>query len=500
MNGPLVVFVCAGTPATGAGHLSRCLALAEIYRKGGWRVEFVVPDDAFAHLFAEDNAWHVAAPDETINALRTIASEGCDLLIIDDYARDEVFESDCRDFARRIISFDDQTGRRHSCDIIVDAAASSAVSYRDLVGGYALVLAGPKYALIRPGILKHRPTAIAARRARKVADVLVSFGATDPSGLTLETIDAIADSLPDGVTITAALSSRAPAIDAVRSRTSARIRLRVDADMGEVIATADLAIGAGGVGAFERAALGLPTVIVTAAQNQRGVVHLLVEASAALDGGTPGPGFAERIKRELAKLLENEGERDRIAEAAAALIDGRAAERIRLDSAACAATSSGAEVRLRAAEFADEDWLLRLQHEPSTRRFARNPQPPSPEQHARWLAATLEQGSSSLAIIEFEGEAAGMIRLDRSGPFVPTMPRYEISIAVSAAFHGRRIGSAALRLIRDQNPLAVFDAFILPENDRSLRMFRKAGYIDIGNGYYRSDPPRMGRPEDQHAV
>src|SRR6476661_2523957 len=177
MNEPLIVFVCAGTPATGAGHLSRCLALAEIYRKGGCRVEFVVPDDAFAHLFAADNAWRVAAPEETISVLRTIASQGCDLLIIDDYARDEAFESDCRDFARRIIAFDDQPGRAHSCDIIIDAAAPNAASYVNFIGGHALVLAGPKYALIRPDILKHRNSAIEARRDRAVRNILISFGA-----------------------------------------------------------------------------------------------------------------------------------------------------------------------------------------------------------------------------------------------------------------------------------------------------------------------------------
>jgi UDP-2,4-diacetamido-2,4,6-trideoxy-beta-L-altropyranose hydrolase len=150
-------------------------------------------------------------------------------------------------------------------------------------------------------------------------------------------------------------------------------------------------------------------------------------------------------------------------------------------------------VRLRAAEAADADWLLLLQHEPATRRFARTPEPPSREQHVRWLAAIFEERSSVLAIVETNGVPSGMIRLDRSEFFSDEHPRYEVSIAISDAFHGRGIGSAALRLIGALYPGAILDAFVLPENQVSLRMFLSAGYIDVGNGFYRSIPrkPRL---------
>jgi UDP-2,4-diacetamido-2,4,6-trideoxy-beta-L-altropyranose hydrolase len=496
MNGPLVVFVCAGTPTAGAGHLSRCLALADVYRRAGWRVELVVPDEEFAGLFATDCSWHVATPAKTVGVIKAIAPEGCDLLIVDDYVHDEIFESDCMDIARRIVAFDDQTGRRHRCDMLIDASASDPSGYHGLVESSTRILFGPKYALIRAGILEHRLAAIAARRARKVANVLVSFGATDPSGLTLKTIDAIAATLSEGITITAALSSRAPAIDAVRSRASPRIRLLVDASMGEVLAAADLAVGAGGVGAFERAALGLPGIVVTTAENQRGVARLLVEAGASLDGGVPDEDFAARVVRQLVALAGDADLRTGMSSASAAVVDGRAADRIHLASAAGTRTSAGDEVFLRAAEPEDADWLLALQREPATRRFARNPAPPSREQHVRWLAAVFERDSCKLAIIESNGAPVGMIRLDRSESTTEVQLQYEVSIAISAAFHGRGIGSAALRLIRVLYPGVIFNAFVFPENETSLRMFVRAGYVASGNGNYRNVPrhPRAQEP------
>jgi UDP-2,4-diacetamido-2,4,6-trideoxy-beta-L-altropyranose hydrolase len=488
MNRPLVVFVCAGTPATGAGHLSRCLALAEIYRKEGWRVEFIVPDDAFAHLFAADNAWHVAATDVTITVLRTVASEGCDLLIIDDYARDEVFESGCRDLARRIVAFDDQTGRRHTCDIVIDAAASDAAIYRDFVGGSALVLTGPKYALIRADILKHRKSALEARHDRAVHNILISFGATDPAGLTLRILDAVAGRCSKETKITVALSSRGRDLGAIRARLSPRIHLLVDADMGAAIAASDLAVGAASVGAFERAAMGLPGIAVTAADNQRGVARLLVEAGASLDGGKPDPGFESRIVRQLEMLTADVSLRNAMAMASASLIDGRAASRIQIACAGSTQTPAGAKVRLRAAEFEDAAWLFDLQQEPATRRFARNPAPPTVGEHRRWLSAALTHDSTILAIVEVDGVAAGTIRLDTSGLTAAEPSRYEITIAVSTRFHGCGVGSAALRLTREMHPGATFDAYVLPENAASLRLFMRAGYIDAGNGFYRSVP------------
>ncbi|MBA2397607.1 MAG: UDP-2,4-diacetamido-2,4,6-trideoxy-beta-L-altropyranose hydrolase, partial [Bradyrhizobium sp.] len=321
--------------------------------------------------------------------------------------------------------------------------------------------------------------------------------ATDPAGLTLKLIEAVGKAFSERITITIALSSRARDIEAIRSRIvgSHRIRLLIDADMGEVIAASDVAVGAGGVGAFERAALGLPGVVVTAVENQRGISRLLTDAKASLDGGEPDQDFVPRVIQQLAILINDAALRREMSAAAALLVDGRAASRIHFACATPIEVSVGTQVRLRAAEPADADWLLLLQHEPATRRFARDPEPPSLEPHLCWLAAVFEERSSILAIVETNGVPSGMIRLDRSEFFSDEHPRYEVSIAISTAFHGRGIGPAGLRLISALYPGAILDAFVLPENEASLRMFLRAGYIDVGNGFYRNIPRKPRLPE-----
>ena len=142
---------------------------------------------------------------------------GADVLVVDHYGRDASFERACRAWARHILAFDDATGRDHDCDLLLDAAADDPARYRDHVPAHARVLCGPAFATVRRSFLDRRSAALARRDGRPVGNILLSFGATDPSNATCRVIDALGDAVGDAV-MTVVLSSRAPHIDEVRRR------------------------------------------------------------------------------------------------------------------------------------------------------------------------------------------------------------------------------------------------------------------------------------------
>ena len=115
-----------------------------------------------------------------------------------------------------------------------------------------------------------------------------------------------------------------------------------------------------------------------------------------------------------------------MAEAAGSLLDGRARQRLLTELAGEARTRDGSSVRLRLAGTSDEQWLLRLQQVPQTRRYARNPSVPTAEEHARWMARTLVDQDTFLLLIEADGECIGSLRLDRLND---ENPSFEVSIA-----------------------------------------------------------------------
>jgi RimJ/RimL family protein N-acetyltransferase len=321
-----------------------------------------------------------------------------------------------------------------------------------------------------------------------VRNILVSLGATDPMNATCQVIDVLEPLLGD-VDMTVVLSSRAPHLAEVQRRAQGAIGLMTDvADMARLMTEADLSIGAAGSSAYERAALGLPTAMVTLADNQRGICRLLAETGAASDAGQIDSDFSDRLRTIINALMADASSRTDMAKAASSLVDGRGAQRVLLAMVGDTTGRDGGCVRLRLADASDEDWLLDLQREPGTRRHARNPAAPSAQEHAIWMRRVLADPNVELMLVEADAASAGMVRLDRLPGGGQGVARYEVSIAIQAAHQNKGVASAALRLVRSLKPAAVLEAEILPANAASIELFRRAGFTHIAGNRYRNDP------------
>jgi UDP-2,4-diacetamido-2,4,6-trideoxy-beta-L-altropyranose hydrolase len=142
---PRALFCCNASAATGAGHVSRCLALAEELNAAGWVVNFAVGADTLSIMprLADGGLLIAEAPEfgsHEPDALHRQFPGGVDLLVVDDYSRDVAFEQACRAFARRILVIDDGTGRKHDCDVLLDSGATEAARYSGLVPEHASML------------------------------------------------------------------------------------------------------------------------------------------------------------------------------------------------------------------------------------------------------------------------------------------------------------------------------------------------------------------------
>jgi UDP-2,4-diacetamido-2,4,6-trideoxy-beta-L-altropyranose hydrolase len=75
--------------------------------------------------------------------------------------------------------------------------------------------------------------------------------------------------------------------------------------MAELMAQADLALGAGGATTWERLCLGLPSLVVTIAENQRPFTENLHQDKYLNYLGTKDSLSVEKIQIELKQSLEN---------------------------------------------------------------------------------------------------------------------------------------------------------------------------------------------------
>lgn len=274
-------------------------------------------------------------PIDDSDAVRRNWPDGIDLLIIDSYALDATFERQCRGWATRILVVDDLADRDHEADFLLDQTyGRRADDYRARVPTGCTLLLGSEFALLRDAFGDARESTLCNRVERtSVGRILVATGSTDPDNHTQLALEAISQSGLDAA-VDIILSSSAPHIANIRASLGAagrRVALHVDVSaetLAGLIGQADIAIGAGGAAAWERCCLGLPTLALMTAENQRTVIAQLATAGALRDLGDAASVTAEQLADALRELANDSAARRAMAARANQLCDGHGARRV----------------------------------------------------------------------------------------------------------------------------------------------------------------------------
>jgi UDP-2,4-diacetamido-2,4,6-trideoxy-beta-L-altropyranose hydrolase len=430
------------------------------------------------------------AEDTADAAARLALFKDADLIVVDDYDIDRDGESALKATGARLVAFEDRPIRTHAADILLDPTPGRTKEfYGTFVPAACTLLLGPDYALLRDEFRAARLGGQAAH-ARQKPSVLVSMGGTDPNNATAGIMDRLI-TLAASFDLVVVLGRHAPHHDDIAGRITrwkGSARLAIDPEsMAGLLTTVDLAIGAPGVSASERACMGLPQILVHTADNQTDIAAALACEGAAVDLGPIERLPAERLAQQVQVLLQDTGQRTAMSNAARTLFDGDGSARVAAILSSGAVARDGTPILLRRLKLADEGITYAWQCDSQTRKFARNAQIPAREEHAEWIARRVADVEAVSEILLCRGVPAGIVRLDKrlSGQF-------EVSIVIAPAFRQMGIGYAALSLVRNLRPKALLLAHILPENIASQSLFERAGYIEQGEGNWLCGPQSAG--------
>ena len=325
MTGPRILFVANAGPEVGGGHVMRSLTLARALEAQGASYAFVGPPAVSELLdaFSPDSA-RIAAEDLAAAAVR----EAFDAIVFDHYGLSEPDHAAMAQ-GRPVLVIDDLANRPLGADIVVDAGPDRrAEDYLGLTPEAARLLLGPTFASVRPEFAALRGPAL-AWRGEPVQRVLVSMGLTDLGGITGRVVERIRPRLRDegiDVVLGAAAPSR-PALAKI-ARRDPRLMLHVDTPhMARLTAEADIGVGAPGSSTWERCVLGLPSVTVVLAENQRPAARALAEAGAAYVVDAAHPDFDAEFDRAFLKLFRDTEARRGLAARSAEICDGLGAGR-----------------------------------------------------------------------------------------------------------------------------------------------------------------------------
>lgn len=328
MSARRLVLAAEASAGAGLGHFVRCCALGDAAARRGWEVAVVLRPDAleWARAQVRSRGWALVSgelePEELGRALRLGGRPDAAVLVIDSYLVDQTCFSRMRARAGCLVVVDDLGDRYLDADIVVNQnLGADALALR--LGPGTRLLAGPGYALLRPGFAALRQAALDTIEAlpNVPARVLVLMGGTDPTGSGGAVARACLAAFPQ-----ASVDVVLPGT--VLTRTVGRLteRPRLE-DVAQRMLAADLVVTAAGSTVWECCCMARPAAALEVAGNQSDVYGRLVAGRLVLGLGRAPVDEAEVVEV-LRSLAGTPGELRRLAGAAAKLVDGQGADRV----------------------------------------------------------------------------------------------------------------------------------------------------------------------------
>ena len=305
-----IVFRVDSSVVIGSGHVMRCLTLAQALKENGVNVEFIcrkhegnlickIRSSGFVvhelEMYKEikvdtrlaHSPWLGATQQQDANDCINIFKPGkIDWLIVDHYALNDLWQKRLNPYFEKLMVIDDLADRKHQCDVLLDQNfGRSYQDYKDLVPTSTKLIMGSEYALLRPEFEKYRWYSLNSRKDEKFKKLLVNMGGSDPDNITGKVIDRLqVAKLSKDVEITIVMGKTAPHLTRVITSVDKlpyKSEVKVDVNnMAELMANADIAIGASGATTWERCCLGLPTIQLITAYNQEFIAQKLNEINA----------------------------------------------------------------------------------------------------------------------------------------------------------------------------------------------------------------------------
>lgn len=479
-DGAVCHFLCRDLPGhmmeriAGRGHL--VTALPTPIPDKGMPLERVGPAQPYA-------SWTgVPLEDEIAQSHEALAQLIPDWVIVDHYALDARWETEAVPRGTPVMAIDDLADRSHACDILLDQNQGRSDSdYDGLVPETALRLIGPKFALLRPEFAIARPVSLARRNEPHLHHVMISMGGMDADDITGQLLDGLMATaqdggLPEGLRLSVVMGGMAPHLNSVLARAATLpcpCDIRVDVeDMAALMSSSDLAIGAAGSTSWERCCLGLPTLQLVLADNQRSGAEALAKSGAAVLIGDGLPKDWSTVLQEHLRINATPTRLREMSQAAARLVDGegvaRAMAQIRLH-----------RDKMRPADLDDIHLIWKWRYSNQAERFYRRSHLPDLEAHTAWIVNALSDPLRDLWVFCHAGQPVAHIRFDIS-PVDSTLA--EISICLAGDMRGQGIGQRALGMAIMNPPQGVrlLHAEVHRDNVASVRIFKKLGFCQVG--------------------
>lgn len=348
-----IAFRVDASKEIGTGHLMRCTTLASEIIKLGAEAIFLSRSmpKSYASLLDEfgiayinlksftNNIIHdrslydqwlgTSQSADALECISILNKFECDLLVVDHYGLDASWEGQIRPFVKKIMVIDDLADRLHDCDFLLDQNyyINMENRYKEKVSNHCSLFLGPEFALLRNEFGQIHKNILPRTSIR---NILVSLGGVDADNLTAIILQAIAKFGAEKFNVDVVIGTEHPMPEVIFS-ISEQYKFNVHVqtrEMAKLMARADLSIGASGATTWERCCLGLPSLVVSLAENQTQIARDIHTYGAAIYIGLGHFVNEDIIFEAISRLIDDPHKVSQLSNVAYSLVDGMGVVRV----------------------------------------------------------------------------------------------------------------------------------------------------------------------------
>jgi len=236
-----------------------------------------------------------------------------DLIIVDKYSLDKEYYKNLKSFYKKVVSIDDNNELDfYYSDIVINQNLYAPKLQYNCSSTTELLL-GSRYALLRDEFVDERPIVI----RKEIKDILVTLGGSDRNNITEKVIKELIDSR---YKLHIIVGNGFTSFNELKKYSGENITLYRKVKMSKVMKKCDFAISAYGSTIYELCYLGLPSLGIISADNQKRLGEEL-NSNGIVDKFIFG-----KIESQIKDM--NYEKRVKLSKAMRSIVDGKGAERV----------------------------------------------------------------------------------------------------------------------------------------------------------------------------
>ena len=463
----------------GTGHVMRCLALAQACIDAGGKAIFAMATQApelEIRLKSEGIeivylSVHRGSTEDAKKTATLARQFDVSWVVVDGYNFGAEYQKVIKNFGLDFLFIDDYGhADYYYADIVLNQNIYAHEELYSNKESYTQLLLGTSYTLLRREFWQWQGW---KRKIPSVANkILVTLGGADSDNVTLKVIQGLQLIEIENLEVIVVVGGSNPHYELLQTaieQSSFVIHLKTNVtNMPELMAWADVAIAAGGSTSWELAFMGLPSLVLILADNQRETAQKLGEMEVAINLGWHENVSFKKISVEAIGLLELSEVRSKMTKLAKKLVDGQGSHKVLLHV-------EEKQIKLRQVSKDDCKLLWHWANDPEVRKVSFSSDFIPWDSHVQWFTSKLADSDCIIyiALNNFD-EPIGQVRFDIEAN------QATISISIDANFRNQDYGSKFIRVavkkIFSASKVKTVNAYIKNENYKSIQSFIKAGF------------------------